>query len=238
MAAIEAIIFDWGGTLSQWANQEVVDTLWRPAAEVLEADRADELHQALLEAEGAMWQTLRDGQESARLNEIVAAAAISAGLTNIDHLHADAAQAYLNAWSPLITHHPDALPVLAACKSIGLKTGLLSNTHWPAEFHNSMLERDGLADYLDVCVYSCEISHMKPHPVAFRSVLRALDVTPSKTVFVGDRLHDDIFGAQQSGMRAVYAAHGMEDDFDVTPDAVIHSLSELIPLLDSWLDLG
>ena len=238
MPAIEAVIFDWGGTLSQWADQEVVDTLWRPAADVLHAERSDELHRALLEAEGASWQSLRAGQESARLNEIVAAAAISAGLANVDHLHAKAAQAYLDAWAPLIVHHPDALPVLAACKSIGLKTGLLSNTHWPAEFHNTMLERDGLAEFLDACVYSCDLSHMKPHPIAFRSVLKALDVSPGKAVFVGDRLHDDIFGAQQSGMRAVYATHGMEDDFDVTPDAVIHSLTELIPVLDGWLELG
>jgi putative hydrolase of the HAD superfamily len=243
MPAIEAVIFDWGGTLSQWADQDVVDTLWRPAAEVLATDalapdRADAIHQALLDAEGATWQTLRGGQESARLNDIVAAAAISAGLTNVDHLHAPAAQAYLDAWSPLITHHPDALPVLAACKSIGLKTGLLSNTHWPAEFHNSLLARDGLLEYFDTCVYTCDLSHMKPHPIAFRSVLRALDVAPGKTVFVGDRLHDDIFGAQQSGMRAVYATHGMEDDFDVTPDAVIHSLTELVPVLDTWLNLG
>jgi putative hydrolase of the HAD superfamily len=79
---------------------------------------------------------------------------------------------------------------------------------------------------------------MKPHPSAFRAVLKQLGVAPGKAVFVGDRLHDDIFGAQQSGMRAVYATHGMADDFDVTPDAVIHSLSELIPILDGWLDLG
>ncbi|MEY2398413.1 MAG: hypothetical protein QOJ00_1587 [Actinomycetota bacterium] len=238
MPAIEAVIFDWGGTLSQWASQDEVDTLWRPAAEVLGADRADEIHEALLEAEGATWQKLSGGQESARLNEIVAAAALSAGLANVDHLHGDAARAYLDAWTPLITHHPDALPVLAACKSIGLRTGLLSNTHWPAEFHNMLLERDGLAEYLDACVYSCDLSHMKPHPIAFRAVLKQLGVAPGKAVFVGDRLHDDIFGAQQSGMRAVYATHGMADDFDVTPDAVIHSLSELIPILDGWLDLG
>jgi putative hydrolase of the HAD superfamily len=238
MAAPEAVVFDWGGTLSQWADQAVVDTLWRPAAEVLDAERADEIHRALLEAEGATWQTLRGGQESARLNEIVAAAAISAGLTTVDHRHGEAARAYLDAWSPLISHHDDALPVLAECKAMGLKIGLLSNTHWPGEFHDALLERDGLLEFFDACVYTCELSHMKPHPVAFDSVLQALGVPASSTVFVGDRLHDDIFGAQQSGMRAVYAAHGMRDDFDVKPDAVIHSLSELIPVLERWRDLG
>ncbi|MEY2467854.1 MAG: hypothetical protein QOF21_552 [Actinomycetota bacterium] len=238
MQPIDAVIFDWGGTLSRWADQDVVDTLWRPAAEVLSAERADELHEALRDAENGTWQTLRAGQGSARLNEIVAAAAISAGLTNVDHLHGDAAEAYLNAWSPLIVHHPDALPVLAACKAIGLRTGLLSNTHWPAEFHNMLLARDGLDEYLDACVYTCDLTHMKPHPIAFRAALKAVGARASRTVFVGDRLHDDIYGAQQSGMRAVYATHGMEDDFDVTPDATITSLTELIPVLDGWLNLG
>ena len=235
---IEAVIFDWGGTLSRWADGDVVDTLWRPAAEVLSADRVDELHEALRDAESGTWQSLKGGQESARLNEIVAAAAISAGLTNVDHLHDDAAQAYLNAWSPLIVHHPDALPVLAACQAIGLRTGLLSNTHWPASFHNMLLERDGLDAYLDACVYTSDLTHMKPHPIAFRAALKAVGAPAQRTVFVGDRLHDDIFGAQQSGMRAVYVTHGMDDAFDATPDATIHSLTELIPVLERWLDLG
>jgi len=114
----------------------------------------------------------------------------------------------------------------------------LSNTHWPASFHDMLLERDGLAEYLDACVYTSDLTHMKPHPIAFRAALKAVGANPRRTVFVGDRLHDDIYGAQQSGMRAVYATHGMADDFDVVPDATIHSLTELIPVLDRWLDLG
>jgi putative hydrolase of the HAD superfamily len=99
-----------------------------------------------------------------------------------------------------------------------------------------LLERDGLAEFIDARVYSSELTHVKPHPIAFRAALRALDVRPSRAVFVGDRRYDDVFGAQSAGMRAVLVRPGPEnDDYVVEPDATIDSLSELVRVLDGWL---
>ena len=77
---------------------------------------------------------------------------------------------------------------------------------------------------------------MKPHPIAFRAILNALDVHPARTVFVGDRHYDDIFGAQSSGMRAVLVRPAAETDYPVTPDATIDSLAELVSVIDDWKD--
>jgi putative hydrolase of the HAD superfamily len=64
-------------------------------------------------------------------------------------------------------------------------------------------------------------------------------VDPARCVYVGDRLFDDIWGAQQVGMRAVHiplsdipaAQLGHSEG---TPDGVVHTLSELPQVLASW----
>jgi putative hydrolase of the HAD superfamily len=78
----------------------------------------------------------------------------------------------------------------------------------------------------------------KPHPAAFRAVLQALDVDPANAVFVGDRLYDDIYGAQTVGMRGVWRRDRDVPEYDVQPDAVIDRLPELIPLVDKWINLS
>jgi len=85
-------------------------------------------------------------------------------------------------------------------------------------------------------VYSSEIDWTKPHPEAFLAAMAAVGVSePGRCVFVGDRPWDDIYGAKSVGMRAVLVPHSDVPTFaDAAPDAVIGSLSELLPLIESW----
>jgi putative hydrolase of the HAD superfamily len=62
---------------------------------------------------------------------------------------------------------------------------------------------------------------------------------PARCVYVGDRPYEDVFGAQQAGMRAVFLPHSdipesQQVPVDVRPDAVVHQLAELLPLVDAW----
>ena len=68
-----------------------------------------------------------------------------------------------------------------------------------------MFERDGVYDLIDGDVYTSEIPWTKPSPHAFRAAMDAVGVTdPARCVYVGDRLFDDVWGAQQAGLRAVH----------------------------------
>jgi FMN phosphatase YigB (HAD superfamily) len=60
-------------------------------------------------------------------------------------------------------------------------------------------------------------------------------VTAERAVFVGDRLRDDISGAQGVGMRAVHLTgrHPLEES-DIVPDAEMPSLAGLLDLVDQW----
>ena len=86
----------------------------------------------------------------------------------------------------------------------GIKIGVLSNTMWPRAHHERIFTRDGLIDLIDGAVYSSEIPWTKPHPEAFRAAMAAVGVTrPQDCVYVGDRPFDDVYGAQQAGLRTV-----------------------------------
>ena len=84
-----------------------------------------------------------------------------------------------------VRHDPAAVPVLEALRARGIRTGLLSNTHWPRSLHERWLADAGLLELLDVRLYTSDMAHMKPHPEAFRALLDAVGVAPERAVFVG-----------------------------------------------------
>jgi putative hydrolase of the HAD superfamily len=231
--AVEAVIFDWGGTLSIWADVDLLD-LWQACAERLAPDRAAEVREQLVAVEQRAWDRVLTDQRSSRLADMLAEATAELGLDVTDAALELAATQYLDAWTPHVVHDPEAAPMLRQLRRRGLRTGLLSNTHWPRAFHEHFLERDGLGELLDVRCYSSELAHTKPHPEAFRAVLDALGVVPEAAVFVGDRPLDDIAGAQGVGMRAVLRPNAAVASNGASADAVISSLAELPDLLDEW----
>lgn len=228
---IRAVLFDWGGTLSTSNNDDLLG-MWRAAARVLAPDDPEPLAQRLLDAEHAWWHArvgIGDGTGSGSTEEIVRSVAAE---THLDV--AGALAAYHGAWDARVDHDPCAADVLRGCQQRGWRTGLLSNTHWPRDLHERWLEEAGLLDLLDSRVYTSDLAHMKPHAEAFHALLSELDVDPEEAVFVGDRPRDDVFGAQQAGLRTVLLTGRDVDGFDVTPDAAIAELAGLLDLLDSW----
>jgi len=228
---VEAVVFDWGGTLTAGAtvvNFELVD-VWQLTARHLDPDREAELTAALVEAERHFWARTLTTLESGTLADLLRDASAEVGLDVTDALLEEAAALHLDAWTPHIEHDPNAVAVLTELRARGLRIGLLSNTHWPRAFHEHFLERDGLVGLIDARLYSSELDHMKSHPDAFRAALAAVGVSdPSRAVFVGDRPYDDIFGAQQAGMRTVLRPNDYVPEFEVEPDAVISELSDLL----------
>lgn len=228
---IQAVLFDWGGTLSTHGDWDLLG-MWRAAAQVLAPDDPEPVARKLLAAEDDWWGArVRDGDGtgSGTTEDIVRSVAAQTHLPV-----AEAIAAYHGAWEQTVDHDPAAQRVLQELRDRGVKTGLLSNTHWPRELHERWLDEAGLRTLLDARVYTCELAHMKPHEEAFNAVLAAVDVAPEHAVFVGDRPRDDISGAQNVGMRAVLLTGRRVEPFDVVPDAEIAGLSELLPVLDSW----
>jgi putative hydrolase of the HAD superfamily len=231
---VKAVLFDWGGTLTAFHSVDLLDA-WIVAAEVLAPDRVDEVAAALLDAEREVWSRTETTMRSATTSEVLATAGRAVGLPVDAVLHERAVASYLDRWTPTSAARPEARQALHKLRQRGLRTGLLSNTHWPRQQHEQWLARDGLLDLLDERIYTSDLDVVKPHPDAFAALLDAVAVQASDAVFVGDRLWDDIEGARRAGMRTIWVRNDDVPRYDVEPDAVVVGLAEVVGVIDGWL---
>jgi putative hydrolase of the HAD superfamily len=230
---IDAVLFDWAGTLTPYHQVDLLGC-WAAAAEVIAPERVDEVAAALFAAEADSWPLQQLSMRSSTTAQLIRTAIAAIGIEADEAAQLAAIAAYRQAWSAHLDARPDAAAVLTALRDRGMRTGLLSNTHWPRDWHEEALAADGLVDLLDVRLYSSELTHMKPHAVAFQALLDAVGATAERAVFVGDRPHDDISGAKALGLRTVWIRNDHVPGYDVEPDAVIDELAELVEVVDTW----
>ena len=232
--SIEAVIFDWGGTLTEWHDIDFHAESLALAQAVVNADHDVEVSsQRLHHAGTAIWGRSRDRQQSSTVADLFD----EAGLEHDPAL----LTAYWEFWEPHTYTDAAVRPTWAALREAGIKVGVLSNTIWPRAWHERIFERDGVLDLLDGAVFTSEIPWTKPSPHAFAKALEAVGAAdPARCVYVGDRLFDDVWGAQNAGLRAVHLPHSNIPPEQVghsegEPDAVIQGLSELPELLQKWV---
>jgi putative hydrolase of the HAD superfamily len=138
-----------------------------------------------------------------------------------------------SAYSRTITVSEETLSVLRGLRDRGLRLGLVSNVALLPDAMRQDLDALGILPLLDATVFSSELRTRKPDPRIFEACLVELGVAAERAVFVGDRLLDDIAGAQSVGLRAVQTREfRREEDPSVRPDAVIDRLSELPSVLE------
>lgn len=232
LVTVDAVIFDWGGTLTPWHSVDLVEQ-WRVYASVLTPEDVDGVALALFAADEQAWEAARLHQRSATFEDVLAAAGV--------RYDDAAARALREFWEPHTFTDPDVPEVFTGLRERGIRVGVLSNTIWPRDWHEDVFARDGVLDLVHGAVYTSEIAHTKPHPEAFRAAMSAVGVSdPGRCVFVGDRPYDDISGAHAVGMRAVFVPHSeipasQQMPVDVSPDAVIDRLADLIAHVDAWL---
>jgi putative hydrolase of the HAD superfamily len=109
------------------------------------------------------------------------------------------------AWEPSRKLGATTHALLEALRSRGLKLGLVSNAFDPGWLLHRDLERMGIAERIDFGVFSSEFGKRKPHPAIFERALEALGVAAGETMFVGDRLFEDVRGSNEVGMTSVQA---------------------------------
>lgn len=234
--AVDAVIFDWGGTLTRWHDIDFHEESLALAQAVVQAadDPVDlaALAPRLHQANATVWGRSRDEQRSSTIDDLFEAAGL-----NHDP---DLLEAYYEFWLPHTATDPEAGPLFETLRARGVKVGVLSNTLWPRAWHRGFFERDGVLELIDADVYTSEIPWTKPAPEAFTAAVGALGLDdPSRCVYVGDRLFDDVWGAQNAGMRAVHlplsnipasqAGHSVG-----VPDAVVHRLAEIADVVAGW----
>ena len=203
-----AVLFDWGDTLMRFAYDEaLVEAGHRAGLATLDRDELPEVERVAAHFreryEPFFWTpgTVEELEYPGLVRQLLGDFGIEVGDEELTHfLEAEHA-----AWDPArqLAAHTHAL--LEALRGRGLRLGLVSNAFDPGWLLHRDLEQMGLAERLDFSVFSSEVGKRKPHPAIFERALEALGVAAEDTVFVGDRLYEDVRGAGELGMTTVQA---------------------------------
>ena len=243
MATIRAVVFDLGHTLWDFAPREDARrlTALRLHERLAAALGSDVPPPAALDralnATVARWLESwnSDRLEQPPSERLVSEALATLELAPDDGLLRELTRIFLAVEVDMPVIEPDTLAAIAQLDERRLAMGCVTNTILLEDGVFDLLDRLGLLRYLRSVVASSAMSYRKPHPSLFQRALRELDVTPDEAVFVGDRLVDDVGGAQQIGMRAVLTHQYRQEPLDgstTSPDAVVRRLSELPAALD------
>ncbi|MGH3354103.1 MAG: HAD family hydrolase [Nocardioides sp.] len=232
--AIDAVIFDWGGTLTKWHDIDFhAESLALAQAVKGACDDDHPVNATRLHRAGeTIWARSRDRQQSSSIGDLFDEA-------GLEH-DPDLLDAYYAFWEPHTLTDPEVGPLWEALRADGVRVGVLSNTIWPSAWHRGFFERDGVLDLMDGDVYTSEVPWTKPAEEAFRAAMDAVNVSDaSRCVYVGDRLFDDVYGAQKAGLRAIHIPHSNIPSSQLghsegAPDAVAQKLSDIHQIVRSW----
>ena len=212
---LEAVLFDWGDTLMQFVYDEaLLGAGHRAGLVAIGRDRlpeADALTEHFRERyEPLLWVpgTLEEIEYPGLVRDCLGDFGIDVTQSDLDRfLEAEHA-----AWEPARRLGSTTHALLDSLRGLGLKLGLVSNAFDPGWLLHRDLDRMGIGDRLDFAVFSSEVGVRKPHPAIFERALEVLGVEPGHSVFVGDRLYEDVRGAGELGLTTVQAVWFRADE--------------------------
>lgn len=203
-----AVLFDWGDTLMRFVYDEtLVETGHRAGLAALGRDDLPEVERVAAHFreryEPFFWTpgTVEELEYPGLVRQLLWDFGVEVDDAELTRF----LEAEHSAWEPARQVAAHAPALLEALRGRGLKLGLVSNAFDPGWLLHRDLEQMGLAERLDFAVFSSEVGMRKPHPAIFERALDALGLAAAETVFVGDRLYEDIRGAGELGMTTVQA---------------------------------
>jgi putative hydrolase of the HAD superfamily len=207
-AVLRAVLFDWGDTLMAFAyDPELVEAGHRAGLAALGRDDLPESSAITTyfreTYEPLFWipGTLEEIEYPGLVRKLLGHFGIDVSDEELDRY----LEAEHTAWEPSRVLGGTTHALLESLRGRGLKLGLVSNAFDPGPLLHRDLEQLGIAERIDFAVFSSELGKRKPHPAIFEQALDALGVRAEEAIFVGDRLYEDVQGADEVGMTTVQA---------------------------------
>ncbi len=242
MLSIEAIAFDVNGTLVEIETDEGMEEMFRAAGHYLtyqgidlrrneirdrythlvkEQQRTSPEEHPEFDAVG-VWRTIVDEHATAFTRTLPAEKR-----TQIPLFLAEMYRGISRRRLRLYPFVRDVLDVLRTRYPLALVTDAQS------AYARGELHQVGLLEYFDPIVVSGDHGFRKPDRRLFQLALDGLGTPAERTLFVGNDMHRDIFGAREAGMPTVMfdSAQGTKEHLDCVPDHTITDYRELLGLL-------
>lgn len=240
---IKAVVFDFIGTLAvveEYSNEVCVEKMY----ESLVNDGFEVDYERFREVYGGVhrkyWLLRYE-----KLREVTNAVWLSETLNQLgfatkpeDEAMKKAINVYFEDYLRALKPRPCALRTLRTLSNT-YSLGLVSNFTYAPIIHAG-LRKLRLNPYFDVMLVSQDVGWRKPHPQIFEEALKRLKRGAKETVFVGDSPIEDIQGAKNVGMKAVFIPSQfftVEDAEKSSPksDIILNSLCELPRVLSKIL---
>jgi HAD superfamily hydrolase (TIGR01509 family) len=223
---LHAVLFDWGDTLMEWT----------PDAQLLTNGHRAGFEALGLEPIPAMTDRFRD----VYLKEFFAPGVVEVeypaqvrrllGEFDVD-VDDDGLARFLEAeheaWGPARRLAATTHALLESLRDRGFRLGLVSNALDPPGLLHRDLEQLGVAERLDVAVFSSEVGWRKPHRAIFDRALDAVGVAPAAALFVGDTLATDVAGAAALGMTTCQALWFRADEDPAAPEPDYQAFTQM-----------
>jgi len=246
MTRVKAVLFDFGHTLVDFhRTEEALHAAYEQIRDRVEAVaymEVPELLDLIERVAGEVDRQVADSYAQRRLEELDIAALFRDAFGGVGFdLPADVIEHVValdhSAYSNSITIAPETLDLLRGLREDGRRLGLVSNMTLRPDLMRGDLSRLGITPLFDASVFSSEVGVRKPDARIFREALSRVGTDPSDTVFVGDRVVDDVGGAHAVGMRTVLTRQfRQEDDPEGAADWTIEDLGQLPGVIAGWED--
>jgi HAD superfamily hydrolase (TIGR01549 family) len=227
-AAIETLLFDFGGTL------DADGVAWKDRFYALcRAEGLDMTAETFAPAYYAADDPLVGALPvAAGLPETVHALALNLeaelGWSGRDHGRRVASR-FLSEMSTIFARNRPVLEALGERYRLGVVSNFYGNLE-------AVCRSSGLAPLFAVMTDSCRVGAEKPDPAIFRAALDALHAAPETTLFIGDSLRRDGEGARRAGMSFIWIAPedaqtAAREAASVAVPAAVTKLPDLLNLL-------
>ena len=122
---------------------------------------------------------------------------------------------------------PETYTTLEYLKDAGFKLGLVTNRSNPVDEYLAEID---LARFFDFYFHAGQIDIWKPEPGIFEHALKLAEAAAEESIYVGDNLFADIYGAQNVNIQPVLIdPHQIFPEVDVPTIRKIEELIELVP---------
>jgi len=109
---------------------------------------------------------------------------------------------YHNVKFSLLRPYPKTNDILIYLKSKGYRLGVISNGITIKQWEK--LVRLNLYPFFDEVITSGEVGFEKPHHNIFDEAVKRMKGNPKKCIMIGNKLQEDVMGAINAGMSAIY----------------------------------
>jgi len=242
---LEAVLFDYGHTLIHFderphsllvsayerINHLLARTLSQevPAAEIL-------IERVSMAVDDAIQRDYALGrEEEVEIAAVYDRALRALGLELEPQLIEQVMELEQDGWLNTVHVGPDVVETLEWLRSTGLRLGIVSNVAYRPALMRRQINVLQLGGYFEALTFSSAVGVRKPNPRIYQDALRQLGVHPAATLFVGDRVKEDVRGPQSLGMRGVLLREWRREEDPGGADFVIERLSELRPIVERLL---